>query len=72
MSADHNKKNTTHRQIRDDDSLEEKFDLGLVLIYKQIPLFCISLKYKLETPQDEEKEAAYCVSTVERTRLGRT
>lgn len=40
----------THRQIRDEDSLEEKFDLGLVLIYKQIPFFSMSLKYKLETP----------------------
>lgn len=62
----------THRQIRDEDSLEEKFDLGLVLIYKQIPFFSMSLKYKLETPWDGGKETAYHVSTVERARMGRT
>lgn len=49
VSADHNEKNTMHRQLKDKNSLEEKFDLGLVLIYKQILVFCISLMYKLET-----------------------
>lgn len=40
MSVDHNKKkHMTQRQIRDEDSLGEKFDLGLVLIYKHIPFF---------------------------------
>lgn len=64
----------THRQVRDEDSLAEIFDKGLVLFYKQIPQreSYISLKYKLETSQDEGKETAYYASTVEGTRMGRT
>lgn len=64
----------TQRQVRDEDSLVEKFDIGLVLVYKQIPQreSCISLKYKLETSQDEGEETACYASTVEGTRMGRT
>lgn len=64
----------THSQVRDEDSLVEMFDKGLVLVYKQIPQreSYISLKYKLETSQDEGKETAYYASTVEGTRMGRT
>lgn len=64
----------THRQVRDEDSLVEMFDKHLVLVYKQVPQreSYISLKYKLETSQDEGKETVYYASTVEGTRMGRT
>lgn len=63
----------THRQVTDEDSLVEMFEKGLGLVYKQIPHreSYISLKYKLETSQDEGKETAYYASTVEGTIMGR-
>lgn len=63
----------THRKVRDEHSLGEMFDKGLVLDYKQIPQreSNISLKYKLETCKGEGKETAYYASAAGGTRMGR-
>lgn len=67
-------KRTHDTQARDEDSLVEIFDNYLVLDYKRIPQrkSFISLKYKLQTCQDEGKETAHYASTVGGTRMGRT